>query len=232
MTQDTTETPAHGFADRDAVARYTDGPRRLVPGHDSLLVMTDLLLAEKLADQGRVFVLGAGGGMEMAHFARNHPGWRFVGVDPSAAMLELAVKTMGPTAERAELICGYVDDAPMGPFDAATCLLTLHFIPAVERLATLKAIRARLRSGAPFVCAHHSVPDDADQRALWFTRFAAFAERSGVPPETARNAGARIGAALPILSPAEDGSLLYAAGFAKVQQFYAAFTFRGWVCEA
>lgn len=74
MTQDTTETPAHGFADRDAVARYADGPRRLVPGHDSLLVMTDLLLAEKLADQGRVFVLGAGGGMEMAQFARSHPG--------------------------------------------------------------------------------------------------------------------------------------------------------------
>lgn len=224
--------PAHGFADPDAVSRYTDGPRRLVPGHDGLLVMTDLLLAEKLGPRAQVFVLGAGGGIEMTQFARNHPDWTYVGVDPSAEMLALAGKTMGPLAPQAELICGYVDDAPKGPFDAATCLLTLHFIPAVERLATLKAVRARLKPAAPFIAAHHSVPGDAEERAAWFTRFAAFAERSGVPPETARNAGARIGTMLPILSPSEDEALLREAGFVRVRQFYAAFTFRGWACEA
>lgn len=223
---------AQHFSDPDAVANYASGPRKLVPGHDALLAMTDILLAEKLGDRASVFVLGAGGGLEMAHFAQNHPGWHFVGVDPSAAMLDLAAKTMGDMAARAELVCGYVDSAPKGPYDAATCLLTLHFIPAAERLTTLQAILARLKPGAPFVAAHHAVPGDAQERAAWFARFAAFAEHSGVPQAQARTAAARLPLELPILSPSEDEALLVQAGFVRVQQFYAAFTFRGWVAEA
>lgn len=103
------------FDDPAAVATYADKPRRLVPGHDALLAMTDLLLAERMPQDGHLFVLGAGGGLEMALFARNNPDWCFTGVDPSAEMLALATKTMGDHAERAALINGYVHDAPHGP---------------------------------------------------------------------------------------------------------------------
>ncbi len=34
---------------------------------------------------------------------------------------------------------------------------------------------------------------------------------------------------LPLLSPHEEGELLREAGFLDVEQFYAAFSFRGWV---
>ncbi|WP_434803260.1 class I SAM-dependent methyltransferase [Paracidovorax avenae] len=51
---------------------------------------------------------------------------------------------------------GYIDSAPEGPFDGATCLLTLHFLPTAERLRTLQQLRARLKPGAPLVVAHHS----------------------------------------------------------------------------
>ncbi|KAG7341725.1 type 12 methyltransferase [Nitzschia inconspicua] len=54
---------------------------------------------------------------------------------------------------------GYVTDptAPKGPFDGATCLLTLHFLPKPERLATLRAIYQSLKHGAPLIVVHHSV---------------------------------------------------------------------------
>ena len=163
----------------------------------------------------------------MALFARNHPDWRLTGIDPSAEMLALAVKTMGDTANRANLICGFVPDAPPGPFDAATCILTLHFVPREERLPTLQAIRARLKPGAPFVCAHHSVP--ATNRADWFARFAAFAEMNGLPGTDIRAGARKMAAELPILTPAEDEALLRGAGFTNVTPFYHALTFRGWV---
>ena len=43
---------------------------------------------------------------------------------------------------------GYVDDAPSGPFDAATCLLTLHFLDREERRRTAGEIhRSLVRHG-------------------------------------------------------------------------------------
>ncbi len=233
MTKDAAHTkPAWGFDNPDAVARYAEGPRKQVPGYDSLLVMADVLLVERVPDHGQVLVVGAGGGLEMAQFARNHADWQFVGVDPSAEMLGLAERTLGGMANRASLHCGYVDTAPLGLFDGATCILTMHFVAGTDRLSTLRAIRSRLKPGAPFICAHYSVPGEGAERAQWFTRNAAFAERSGMAGDMARAGAVRIAAELPILTPAQDKALLHEAGFGKVSQFYASFTFRGWVCEA
>ncbi|MGO4782149.1 class I SAM-dependent methyltransferase, partial [Lysobacter sp. 2RAB21] len=76
------------------------------------------------------------GGLELQVFAAAHPQGRLVGVDPSAEMLKLADATLGPVATRVELVEGYIDTAPPGPFDGATCLLTLHFLPSDERSNT------------------------------------------------------------------------------------------------
>jgi tRNA (cmo5U34)-methyltransferase len=217
------------FSDPDAVARYAEGPLRMVPGFHHMQRMASLLLAERVPDGGRVLVLGAGGGLELKVFAEHHPGWRFDGVDPSAEMLGLAMRTLGPLAERARLHEGIIDVAPEGPFDGATCLLTLHFLQRAERLRTLIEIRRRLAPGAPFISAHHSFPQDPIGKALWLERFAAFAAASGIPSAQTRDAAAGIGARLPALSPHEDEALLREAGFVGVALFYAAFTFRGWV---
>lgn len=217
------------FDDPQAVARYAENPPRLVPGFHGLQRMAMLLLAERAPDDARILVLGAGGGLELKVFADAQPSWSFDGVDPSAEMLELARATIGGHAARTSLHHGTIDAAPPGPFDGAACLLTLHFIPADERLATLRALRARLRPGAAFVAAHHSIPGDAEERALWLSRFTAFA---AMPREQALQAAEAMGARLPFLSPAEDEALMRRAGFSDVTQFYAAFTFRGWVARA
>src|SRR5437867_3863418 len=114
------------FSDPKFIAHYAEGPSRFVPGLADLHRMATLLLAERVPPAGRVLVLGAGGGQELKAFAQAHPAWTFDGVDPADGMLKLAEHTLGPLAARVRLHKGYIDDAPDGPFDGASCLLTLH----------------------------------------------------------------------------------------------------------
>ncbi|KRB11636.1 class I SAM-dependent methyltransferase [Lysobacter sp. Root690] len=219
---------ALSFSDPQVVARYAQGPVRQVPGFHALQRMTALLLAEAVPGDGEVLVLGAGGGLELKVFAEAQPEWRFVGVDPSAEMLKLASETLGPLASRVDLCEGYIDTASVGPFDGATCLLTLHFLPAEERLRTLVELRRRLKPGAPLIVAHHSVP--GDRKLQWLHRYAAFAVASGgIPAQDADKSVAALGSRLPMLSPEQDEALLREAGFETVELFFAAFTFKGWV---
>ncbi|MES1971557.1 MAG: class I SAM-dependent methyltransferase [Pseudomonadota bacterium] len=218
------------FSDPVHVARYVEGPRRFVPGFEALHRMTGVLLAERAPDDARVLVLGAGGGLEMKALADMQAGWRFVGVDPAAEMLKLAGRTLGPHAARADLIEGYIDDAPSGPFDAAVCLLTLHFLDPVERERTVRQIHRRLSPGAPFVAAHGSFPQG--ERARWLDRYMNFAIASGADPDQARGARTAVDASVAMLSPEADEAILRAGGFSDVTQFYAAFTWRGWIARA
>jgi len=194
--------------------------------------MAQLLLAERIPDDARMLVLGAGGGLELRAFAQAQPGWTFDGIDPAAEMLKLAERTLGPLAARVHLHQGYIDDAPEGPFDAATCLLTLHFVAHEARRRTVAEVRRRLKPGAPFVVAHLSVPQGEGERALWLSRYAAFAVASGIAPDQAANAQATIDTRLTILTPEQDEAILREAGFSNVSLFYAGFTFRGWVAYA
>lgn len=220
------------FEDPEAVAQYQEGPVRFIPGLDSLHKMSTILLAESAPENAHVLVLGAGGGMELKAFAQSQIGWQFTGVDPAGEMLNLARKTLGSLGERVDLIEGYASDAPDGPFDAAACLLTLHFLPREERIRTAAEIHKRLKPGAPFVVAHSSFPQGPEQRARWLSRYSAFAVASGIEPAMAENARASVADALDILSPDEDEDVLRQAGFVDVTPFYAAFTWRGWVAYA
>lgn len=220
------------FLDPEAVAKYDEAPRRNVPGYASLVPMTRILLAEKMPPDGRVLVVGAGGGAELADFAQHHPGWQMHGVDPSGPMLHLAARRLGDLAARVTLQEGYVEAAPDGPFDAATCLLTFHFVPVEQRAPMAREIHRRLRPGAPFVAVHLRMEDEGDARGLWLSRYAAFLHASGVAPAQAQTASEKIRRELPILTPAQDEAVLHDAGFRDVQLFYVGFAFRGWVAYA
>lgn len=220
------------FSDPQALADYAERATRLVPGLADVHRMAALLLAERAPADARVLVVGAGGGMELKAFASAYPGWRFDGVDPSAPMLDLARTTLGPLAARVSLQLGEVEVAPEGPFDAAACLLTLHFLALDERRRTLEQMHRRLRPGAPLVLMHLSFAQAAGKRALWLSRYAAFAEASGVDAAKARHAAATIDQQLPLLTPGQDETLLREAGFTDITVFYVGLAFRGWVALA
>ncbi len=231
-TNNGTQQLLSAFSDPVSVARYADGPRRYVPGFSDLHRMTGILLAERAPPDATVLVLGAGGGLELKALAELHPAWTFVGIDPSKPMLDLASRTLGPLGARVELVQGYIEDAPLQQFDAAACLLTLHFLNANERQRTVGQIGRRLKPGAPFVTAHGSFPQGAEERALWLSRYAAFAIASGVDPEQANRTRIAVDSNVNMFSPELDEAILRKAGFSDVSMFFAAFTWRGWIAYA
>ena len=117
--------PRSPFTDPAVIAGYTENTPRKVPGYADLHRMALLLLTEHVPPQADIIVLGAGGGLELRAFTQARPRWRFTGVDPSREMLDLARRVLAPLPPQVDLIEGHIDDAPAGPFDGATCLLTL-----------------------------------------------------------------------------------------------------------
>ncbi|SMP51316.1 tRNA (cmo5U34)-methyltransferase [Neorhodopirellula lusitana] len=220
------------FHDPHAVANYADSPRLAFPGFTDMQRMATLLLAERVGADGRVLVVGAGGGLELKVFAEAETSWTFDGVDPSPSMLQLATQTLGPLGSRVSLHEGKIDVAPSGPFDAATCILTMHFADIEERKQMLAAVRQRLKPNAPFITVHLSFPQSDGARSRWLSRYASYVTSSGVEPEKAVKAREAIDSHLTILDPEQDESLLHEAGFSGVSLFYAGFAFRGWVSYA
>ncbi|WP_340680417.1 class I SAM-dependent methyltransferase [Paraglaciecola sp.] len=220
------------FSDPKAIVGYAENASRRVPGLKDIHRMSALLLAERTPSDGHVLVVGAGGGMELKFFTQSFPGWKFDGVDPSAEMLAMTKTSLGPLASRVQLHHGYIDAAPKGPFDGASCLLTLHFINKTERYRMLCEIHARLKPGGVFVAVHYSISEHSAQRDLWLSRCADFAILSGVDTEQAKTSAIAIGKQLPILSPDEDEDLMQKAGFSGISTFYVGLGFRGWVAYA
>lgn len=218
------------FTNPTAVASYAANAPRKVPGLTDLHRMVMLLLAEQAPEDAHILVVGAGGGMEIKAMAEARPAWRFTGVDPSPAMLDLARQTLTPFADRVDLIRGTIDQVPQGPFDGATCLLTLHHLDRDERLRTVKDVRRRLQPGAHLVVAEHSAPGPDPER--WMTRSVAFGDREGLDWVKAAATGRMMTERLPLLTPAQEEDLLREAGFTDVELYYAAFSFRGWVGTA
>ncbi len=219
------------FTDLATVARYAESTPRRVPGCVDLHRMAMVLLAEHAPQAANILVVGAGGGLELKAFAEAQRGWRFVGVDPSLEMLDLARSILGSLQQRVDLHHGYVDTAPPGPYDGATCLLTLHFLGPDERLRVLQEIRQRLKPGAALIVAHHSCPKGGELRR-WLSRSVAFASETPVDFATASVSAAAMASRLPILSVDEDEAILRQSGFSDVTLFYAGFTFHGWAAAA
>lgn len=213
-----------GFDAPAAVAGYVDNLRRQVPGLADLHAMTALLLAEApLPAHPRMLILGAGGGEEMLALHSRNPDWHLTGVDPSAAMLNLARTRL--TTAPATFIEGTIEAAPQGPYDGAVCLLVMHFLPPETRKATLAGLAARLRPGAALVIAQHAAPAGATPET-WLARAQRF---GGADPVAAARTAAAMAERLCLLNDAEESALLTAAGFTPPALFYAAFSFRGWV---
>ena len=218
------------FADPSTVAAYAENARRRVPGLADLHRMVTLLLAEQTQDSAHILVVGAGGGMEITAMAEARPTWRFTGVDPSRAMLDLARKEVRPFGDRVDLVEGTVDKLPERCFDGATCLLVFHHLDRTARLRTLTEIRRRLKPAARLVFVEHAAC--APDPELWMTRSVAFGDRDQLDWSKAKASGKVMVEQLTLLTPTEEENLLRDAGFSEVALFYAALSFRGWVAIA
>lgn len=223
------------FVDPAKVQAYlASGPAAFAPGHAGLLQMIGVLLDERVPRDGVVLIVGAGGGLEARYLASVSQSWHFVGVDPSPVMLDLARATAGATAGgRLHLIEGTVTDAPSGPYDAATCLLVLGLIADDgSKLATLEAVRGRLKPGAPFILVDQCIDRSAPDAETRLDRYAAYARRSGVAADVAAHARDQVAKLDSMVPASRNERLLHDAGFADVEVFYVGMAWRGWVAYA
>ena len=223
------------FVDPERVRHYIEkGPPAFTPGHAGLMQMIGILLGETMPVDGNILVIGAGGGLETRYLAGVEPQWRFVGVDPAVAMLDLARATAGDAAgDRLTLIKGTVADAPEGPFDAATCILVLGLIPDNGgKLDLLCQARHRLKPGAPFILVDQCFDRNAADFTKRLDRYAAYARRSGIDGDVTASARAGV-AALESMVPAQrDAQLLAEAGFSGTELFYLGMAWQGWLSYA
>ncbi|MGH7560468.1 MAG: class I SAM-dependent methyltransferase [Gemmatimonadales bacterium] len=227
-------TGSRGFDfDREYGATYQDRIRRIVPGYDDLATMMLGELTGPVPFAGRILVVGAGAGEEIAVMGALRPRWRFTGVDTSAQMLALArVRLLGLSLmERVTLHHGVTATLPREPLhDAATLALVLHFVPDQgEKLALLQAIAERLRPGAPLTLIDaHGDPDSADFRA-GFDAWMRYLTLRGMTAEEHERYRAQLTASCVFVPESRLRELLAEAGFGPPRMFYRGYVFGGWI---
>jgi len=218
--------------DLDDYARLAE---QFIPGRRAIFAIVEASLLE-LLPQGaaRVLVVGAGGGEEILRLGLNNPHWSFVGVDTYAPMVELARKRLAetPVGARARVHTMRIDELDEKDFDAATCILTAHFVPDDgAKLAFLEAIRARLKPGAPLAIVDGvGVAGEARTellRRIWKRH----ATLNGVAEEVAESNAENFKKVAVVAEEREEG-LLTTAGFANLTPIFRGLAIKGWLAFA
>lgn len=208
--------------------------RQMVVGRDSMFLIARALLENKLAERSKILIVGAGWGDEISLLAAPNPEWQFVGADLSEEMLKLARARFAHEnlPNKIELHQTQIGELPDENFDAATCILTLHFVADDgAKLSMLKAIRQRLKSGAPFFLADAVLEKNADVFQENLAAWKRHAQNNGCLPvavgkmdENMKN--------LPFVTEERELELLHQAGFASARKVFQGIFINGWLAIA
>ncbi|WP_340020850.1 methyltransferase [Paenibacillus sp. FSL K6-1096] len=218
--------------------QYVQNISRKIPGYALQYDLMDTLLTARLGgrEKPELLVVGAGGGQEILKLGQSHPDWSFSGLDTSQSMLQAARQRL----EAAGLM-GLLDRVRLHlteisawscarAYDAATCMLVLHFVQGREnKLALLRSIAARLQPGAPLclsaICGEPGSPAWELQMAGWRLHMLG----NGIPEDQWQTFPQSFGMTSHPLPAAEMEQLLEEAGFTAVSRFFGAYLIDGWV---
>lgn len=205
---------------------------RMVPGYEVLHRLVGVCLGQDLAAEARVLIVGAGTGTELIELAQAHPQWRFTAVEPAPAMASLAIRkleTLG-LSDRVTWHQGPLENlADEEPFDAATLLLVLHFLPNNgEKLELLTEISNRLTPGAPFLIASYIGDPETTRTRKLYELNRSWAVSHGVDAQVVAQ-NINLDRKDVYLVPEERvKSLLRDCGFIDVQRIYQALSMIAW----
>ncbi|PLR75272.1 methylase [Bacillus sp. V3-13] len=219
-------------------ALYEKNTRISIPTYDGLFAMVQSYFRMQLGDKpAALLVAGAGGGNEISAWGPYNPAWTFTGVDPSEKMLKIAQQKAVQLGmqNRVNLIHGTIEDLPQPDFkfDAASCILVLHFVYELEaKLNLLRTVKANLKPGAPFVVVSAYGDRDGmelqDRLSIWKS----FWLDAGHPQTNVDEMVNSRMMSLSFLPEAEIEQLLTEAGFRKVTRFFSTVLMAGWICHA
>ncbi|OJT24812.1 SAM-dependent methyltransferase [Archangium sp. Cb G35] len=170
--------------------------------------------------------VGVGTGAELVPYTRfGVPGWRFTGVDPSDAMLDVARKRLEAEGllSRTQLHVGELRTLPPGPpFDGAQMMGVLHHVQGEEaRLELLREVTRRLKPGAPLVVGCR-VGNDPVLTNVELRRLRAY----GVPQDALENRRQRLAEVRPIESDAALFAMLARTGLVEPRPIFISLQFK------
>ncbi len=219
------------FFTKDMAQAYDEKNRRLAPIADNMHFLIRLILQD-LPPQSRILCVGAGTGAEILSLSQAYPGFTFVGVDPSAEMLDVCRQRLEAAGvmERCDLIHGYVEDAPGGEmFDAALSILVAHFVKREGRLAFYRNMQDRLKPGGYLINTEISFDLDAPEFPLMLKNWERVQTLMGATPDSLQALPRMMREVLSVLSGEETEDLLRESGIAMPLRFFQAFMISGWV---
>ena len=214
--------------------QYSAVAEKVIPGYSAIFPMALAYLKTAVPEQGKILVVGAGGGSECLCFS-DEP-WHITGVDPSPAMLRSGREKIAQRPARAitHLVEGYVSDLPeTAAYDAATCILVMHFLPDDgAKQESLCHIAQRLVTGAVYipVDAYASpLTSDHDRvRAMirhYLTATHAFPDLNAEQSYLRQTVSVQNH----MVTETRMRDLFHCAGFEDIQQFYLGMVYGGWV---
>ncbi|HEY3272929.1 MAG TPA: class I SAM-dependent methyltransferase [Methanocella sp.] len=216
------------------VSQYDSSIRQFTAAYEPMFTMAYACLRSLARDDARLLIAGAGTGMEICTFGPHSPGWNMTGVDPSGEMLAIAQKKIDEEqlANPINLFKGYVHDLPeTTDYDAATCILVMHFLPDDgSKLRLLESISRRLKSGSPFILVDGFGMKDSDSFNRTVSAWKTFAKTQGADPQLVEEGfSGQILKRLQFVPEERIVTLLEEAGFEKPSRFYTGFLYGGWM---
>lgn len=217
------------FFNKEMAENYDARNAGLAPISACMHFLIQLSLQD-LPRDARVLCVGAGTGAEILSLAEVFPDWSFVGVDPSAPMLDVCRQRLQDAGllGRCELVHGYIEDAQEGAeFDAVLSVLVAHFVERNERAAFYQAIHDRLKPGGRMVSTEICADLDAPEIPAMLKDWERVQERMGATRESLLELPGMLRDALTVMTPAATDACIATAGLETPVEFFRAFMIRG-----
>ncbi|GED71898.1 methyltransferase [Brevibacillus reuszeri] len=212
-----------------AVYQYEKTIPLKIPGYENLYKITSRLLSMQRESKGAadILIVGAGGGQECVTLGEVHEAWTFTGVDPSSRMLEIAehrVKKAG-LEQRVTLIQGSVESIlPDRLYDAATCMLVLHFIQGLAaKQDLLRKTAERLKPGAPLFLSSINGEPGTPSFDLQIRTWVKHMQDNGVSLEDTARFSDSFGTVYDPVPAAQVPELLKEAGFGQISSYFGSY---------
>jgi tRNA (cmo5U34)-methyltransferase len=221
----------------EARAREYDQQSRIaLAGYEACHELTACVLAAEINRRHDVTILAAGSGtaQEILCIGTLEPEWRYVAVDPSPTMNELAATRLKSAKldGQTEIFNGYVQDLPADRlFDGATLIGVLHHLPSdAAKREVLGAIAARLEPKAPFVLACNRFAYASKPRFVnaWRQRWRMYGASEA---EIEEKLGKILHGAQPPESEQAVIDYLQGAAFEGAELFFSSLFWSAWICR-
>lgn len=214
---------------------YVRLAEQFIPGRRAIFSIVEASFLELIPyGPARILVVGAGGGEEILRLGLENPSWSFVGVDTYEPMVDLARRRLAGTSvgPRSDVRATTIDQLDQTDFDAATCILTAHFVPDDgSKLAFFKAIRTRLKPGAPLAIVD-GVGVTGETRTELLRRIWKHHARRNGAAEEAVELNAQTSRKVAMVSAERQEELLTGAGFKDLVPIFRGLAIKGWLAFA